>query len=99
MSDLFKYLGNTGMAALSRREFFLPDSHKTPEIIEIHNERKLVELFKLRHPDPSIIAARQLVDPGLQVLGSWRRLFIKNNGVMKSRFGSCSFIFESKSLS
>ncbi|KAJ7082935.1 hypothetical protein B0H15DRAFT_852091 [Mycena belliarum] len=96
---VFRELGNTG-AANERRwhtttlATLVPKDMETPRIRKIHPTIKLDPVYRLRHPDPALVATLAVVDPASQVLGSWKKVVLKKSGGITSRMGFASFVFE-----
>ncbi|KAJ7640081.1 hypothetical protein DFH06DRAFT_1053126 [Mycena polygramma] len=93
---IFRALGNTA-AANERRlvaTMLVPQDLVTPQMREIHPIIRDDPVFKLRHPDPALVASLELTDPSLQVLGSWRKVPLKKVGGITSRSNFASFVFE-----
>ncbi|KAF7332954.1 hypothetical protein MVEN_02401300 [Mycena venus] len=93
---IFRQLGNTGSA--NERNWhcttLVPKHLETPEIRKIHPIIQLNPIYKLRHPDPTLVASLTVTDPTLQVLGSWQKVQLKKAGGITSRMGFASFVFE-----
>ena len=82
MSQIFLHLGNTGSAMnmLTRgiRETvqIKGDFRQRADWKEATNIQKQLKLARLRHPDP-VVRPTRVIDPSLQVYGSWTRLHAK----------------------
>ncbi|KAL1686502.1 hypothetical protein GGG16DRAFT_117825 [Schizophyllum commune] len=82
MSQIFLHLGNTGsaMSMLTRgiRETvqIKGDFRQRADWKEATNIQKQLKLARLRHPDP-VVRPTRVIDPSLQVYGSWTRLHAK----------------------
>ncbi|KAJ7470995.1 hypothetical protein FB451DRAFT_1135262 [Mycena latifolia] len=99
LERIFRALGNTGTANERRwhtttLSTLVPKDMETPEIRKIHPKIPSDPIYQLRHPDPKLVATHAVVDPTLQVLGSWQKVPLKKSGGITSRMGFASFVFE-----
>jgi hypothetical protein len=101
MEKIFRELGNTGSANERRwhSTTLVPDHLRTAEMRKIHPNIKFDPVYKLRHPDPKLVATVAVTDPSLQVLGSWLKVHVKKTGGITSRMGFASFVFEGNECS
>ncbi|KDR67045.1 hypothetical protein GALMADRAFT_232263 [Galerina marginata CBS 339.88] len=98
-SEIFEKLGNTGSAVDRRWNLgveFMGARHMTPEVVALRDLKKLDRLTSLRHPDPKLTADLKVDHPELQVLGSWKKVYVKKKGPMKPRLAFSSFIWNGK---
>ncbi|KAJ6534132.1 hypothetical protein B0H19DRAFT_439818 [Mycena capillaripes] len=96
MEKIFRKLGNTG-AANERRwhaTTLVPEQFVSAATRKIHPHIPSDPVYKLRHPDPSLVSSLAVTDPSLQVLGSWQKVPVKKAGGITSRMGFASFVFE-----
>ncbi|KAF8581950.1 hypothetical protein K439DRAFT_1618627 [Ramaria rubella] len=97
-SDIFFELGNTS-AAVHRRWLgqttmsCLPPHVNEVALRGIVKQQKVDELTQLRHPDPQLAPTLSVQDEKLQVHGSWQKVSLKQTGVMATRTGSASFVW------
>ncbi|KAJ6579160.1 hypothetical protein DFH09DRAFT_1260524 [Mycena vulgaris] len=93
---IFRVLGNTGTANERRwhATTLIPKEMETSEMRRIHPIIQQDPVYKLRHPDPKLVVTLAVVDPALQVLGSWQKVALKKSGGITSRMGFSSFVFE-----
>ncbi|KAJ7218173.1 hypothetical protein C8J57DRAFT_1395242 [Mycena rebaudengoi] len=94
--QIFRTLGNTAAANERRLQStaLVPQHLVTPEMRKIHPIVPDDPVFKLRHPDPVLVATLIVTDPALQVLGSWQKVPLKKSGGITSRMAFASFVFE-----
>ncbi|KAF8883072.1 hypothetical protein CPB84DRAFT_1713436 [Gymnopilus junonius] len=98
-ADLFLSLGNTGTAVHRRwaTQEFIPESHKERErgiTRSILKPGATSVLLQFRHPDPKFTRTAQVVNPSLQVLGSWKKMKVKKTGGPGRRMTFSSFIWD-----
>lgn len=102
LCDIFLGIGNTGAAVerlwTGNEKIYAPApaSHHTRELNALINMGKITTLTTLRHPDPKLSFKMKVNVPGLQVLGSWKKLKIrKASEDMAPRLNFTSFIWNS----
>ncbi|KAF7345724.1 hypothetical protein MVEN_01592500 [Mycena venus] len=80
--QVFRKLGNTAAANERRLQAtaLVPKHLVIPEMREIHLIIPNDPVFKLRHPDPELVATLVVTEPTLQVLGSWQKVPLKKGG-------------------
>ncbi|KAJ7685845.1 hypothetical protein B0H17DRAFT_1225452 [Mycena rosella] len=98
MEKIFRALGNTGTANERRWHAItlVPKEMETPGTQGVFPTLARDPVYELRHPDPKLVAKLAVVDPELQVLGSWQKVPLKNSGGITSRMGFASFMFENR---
>lgn len=102
VATIFKDLGNTGTAVHRRwaAEMLIPSNHRTREPAidrTILKEDATRALTQFRHPDPAMVHRSQVVDPSLQLLGSWKKLKVKKSAGPGRRMGFSGFIWDGTS--
>ncbi|KAJ7109557.1 hypothetical protein C8R43DRAFT_1139663 [Mycena crocata] len=95
---IYRELGNT--AAANERRWhsttMVSKDLETPAIRKLNPTIQEDPVYRLRHPDPKLVATLAVTDPSLQVMGSWQKIPVKKGGGITSRMGFASFVFEGR---
>lgn len=101
--DTYSSLGNTG-ARTDRLWQAKTISEDVPSkfsasvngVAPLPDLERVSETTATRHPDPGVVHRQKIVDPSIQVRGSWRK--IGQTDQVGSRFSVTSFVFEGAPL-
>ena len=100
-AEVYSKLGNTGVTVFHRFQAqmvictMIPEFMRTDETRSLMKEANLnfVAAQRFRHPEPSLVNKIDVVDEKSHVLGSWRKLEVKNPvGGLGPRQGSSVFV-------
>lgn len=100
-AEVYRKLGNTGATVYHRFQAQMVICTMIPEFLRTDKTRSLMQEARsnlvaaqmFRHPEPSLVNKIEVVDEKSHVLGSWRKLEIKDAvGGLGPRQGSSVFV-------
>ncbi|KAI0313560.1 hypothetical protein OF83DRAFT_523897 [Amylostereum chailletii] len=98
-------LGNTGLAThytwFANRQVAAIVDEPSRDIRRyldqlLPREAQLKKIVMHKHPDPRLSASFGVEDPGLQVMGSWEKIWIPKHAKIPSRYRSASFVWNGR---
>ena len=74
-----------------------PHEISSPELQQAAlDSDKVMKVGALRHPDASLVARLEVLDPRLQIRGSWKKIHTPKHNKISPRMGFTHFVWHSE---